>query len=112
MAGLFSKEDGIMSSEVKLRTLRKQKKLTQVECAKYLGIPVRTYQNYETDEKKQDTPKYVYMIQKLDQYGFIDESHGILNIQKIKDVCHGIFAAYDVDYCYLTQKEKRRKQAM
>lgn len=41
------------------------------------------------------------MIQKLDQYGFIDESHGILNIQKIKDVCHGIFAAYDVDYCYL-----------
>ena len=90
-----------MSSEMKLRTLRKQKKLTQVECAKYLGIPVRTYQNYETDEKKQDTPKYVYMIQKLDQYGFIDESHGILSIQKIKDVCHDIFAAYDVDYCYL-----------
>ena len=90
-----------MSSEVKLRTLRKQKKLTQVECAKYLGIPIRTYQNYETDEKKQDTPKYVYMIQKLDQYGFIDESHGILNVQKIKDVCHDIFAAYDVDYCYL-----------
>ncbi len=79
-AYLFSKEYKIMSSEVKLRTLRKQKKLTQVECAKYLGIPVRTYQNYETDEKKQDTPKYVYMIQKLDQYGFIDESHGILSI--------------------------------
>ena len=99
-ANFFLKSE-FMSSEMKLRTLRKQKKLTQVECAKYLGIPVRTYQNYETDEKKQDTPKYVYMIQKLDQYGFIDESHGILSIQKIKDVCRDIFAAYDVDYCYL-----------
>lgn len=35
-----------------LRELRKQKKLTQAECAEYVGIPLRTYQNYETDEKK------------------------------------------------------------
>ncbi len=42
-----------------LRELRKQKKLTQVECAKYLGIPVRTYQNCETDESKSSKMKYV-----------------------------------------------------
>ena len=35
-----------------LRELRKQKKLTQAECAKYLGVPLRTYQNYETDAAK------------------------------------------------------------
>ncbi len=35
-----------------LKELRKEKKLTQIECAKYLGIPIRTYQNYETDIKK------------------------------------------------------------
>ena len=28
-----------------LKELRKQKKLTQAECAKYLGIPLRTYQD-------------------------------------------------------------------
>ena len=32
-----------------LKELRKKKKLTQAACAKYLGIPLRTYQNYETD---------------------------------------------------------------
>lgn len=84
-----------------LRELRKQKKLTQVKCARYLGIPLRTYQNYETDPRKQDTLKYVYMVQKLDQYGFIDENHGILSVQKIKEVCNSIFSSYDVNYAYL-----------
>ena len=48
-----------------LRELRKQKKLTQVECAEYLGVPIRTYQNYETDENKRTSIKYMYMMQKL-----------------------------------------------
>ena len=41
-----------------LRELRKQKKLTQAECAEYVGIPLRTYQNYETDEKKRSSLDY------------------------------------------------------
>ena len=41
-----------------LRELRKQKKLTQAECAKYLGVPLRTYQNYETDAAKRTSIKY------------------------------------------------------
>ena len=61
-----------------LKELRKQKKLTQVECADYLGIPIRTYQCYETDERKRDSFKYRYMMQKLDQYGYVDEQTGIL----------------------------------
>ncbi|HOF65696.1 MAG TPA: helix-turn-helix transcriptional regulator, partial [Bacilli bacterium] len=32
-----------------LKELRVSKKLTQVESAKYLGMPIRTYQNYEND---------------------------------------------------------------
>ena len=39
-----------------LKQLRKQKKLTQVECAKYLGIPVRTYQNYELTTQNNREP--------------------------------------------------------
>ena len=34
-----------------LKELRKQKNLTHVKCAEYLGIPIRTYQNYENDKK-------------------------------------------------------------
>lgn len=84
-----------------IRELRKQKKLTQSECAAYLGIPIRTYQNYETDESKRKSIKYMYMLQKLEQYGFIDEEHGILSIQRIKDVCEEVFSSAGVEYCYL-----------
>ncbi|MDD6710445.1 MAG: nucleotidyltransferase domain-containing protein [Ruminococcus sp.] len=83
-----------------LKELRKQKNLTQVRCAEYLGIPIRTYQNYENDIKKQNSFKYLYMMQKLEQYGLIDESHGILTVEKIKEICTEIFSSYNVDYCY------------
>ena len=61
-----------------LKELRKQKKLTQTECAEYLGIPVRTYQNYETDESKKSSMKYLFMLQKLEEYGFIERPSQIL----------------------------------
>ena len=50
-----------------LKEYRKNKKLTQAECAKYLGIPLRTYQNYETDASKIGSIKYNFMVQKLDE---------------------------------------------
>ncbi len=84
-----------------LKELRKQKKLTQAECAKYLNIPVRTYQNYETDVSKADSMKYAFMMQKLQEYGFVDEEHGILTLQQIKDTCANIFSDFDIEYCYL-----------
>ncbi len=84
-----------------LKELRKQKKLTQVECAAYLGIPTRTYQCYEADERKQDSFKYRYMMQKLDEYGYVDEQTGMLPIGKIRDITAEIFADYDVSFCYL-----------
>lgn len=45
--------------------------------------------------------KYMYMVQKLEKYGFVDENHGILSIQTIKDVCAEIFSDFEVEYCYL-----------
>ena len=39
---------------------------------------------YETDAAKRTSIKYLYMLEKLEQYGFVDEDHGILSIQKIK----------------------------
>ena len=84
-----------------LKELRKEKKLTQVECAKYLGIPVRTYQNYETDETKVTSMKYAFMLEKLEKYGFIDETHGILTVEQIKNICTNVFFDFEVEYCYL-----------
>lgn len=84
-----------------LKELRKQKKLTQAKCAEYLGIPLRTYQNYEKDEAKASSMKYAFMMQKLQEYGYIDETHGLLTVEQIKEICAGIFKDYTVDYCYL-----------
>lgn len=84
-----------------LKDLRKKKKLTQAACAKYLGIPLRTYQNYETDASKIGSIKYNFMMQKLESYGFVDETHGILTIEQIEKICTSVFEQYDVDYCYL-----------
>ncbi len=76
---------------------------------------MRTYQNYETDAAKRTSIKYLYMLEKLEQYGFVDEDHGILSIQKIKDVCTDVFADYDIEYVIflaLMRKEKRQKLVM
>ena len=43
----------------------------------------------------------MFIMQKLDQYSFVDEEHGILSIQKIREVCSDVFSSYDVEYCYL-----------
>ena len=84
-----------------LKALRKKKKLTQAVCAQYLGVPLRTYQNYENQPSKVDSIKYAFMIQKLEEYGFIDESHGILTIEQIKSTCTAVFEKHSVAYCYL-----------
>lgn len=84
-----------------LRELRKNKKLTQAQCADYLGIPLRTYQNYETDISKISTIKYEFMMQKLGEYGYIDEDNGILSIEEIKKICVDIFKNFEVEYGYL-----------
>ncbi len=86
---------------MKLRELRRQKGLTQQACSKYLGIPLRTYQNYEIDESKTTSFKYLYMLQKLEQYGYIDEETGFLTREQIKDVCAKVFQDQDVSFCYL-----------
>lgn len=41
------------------------------------------------------------MIQKLNDYGFIDETHGILSIQEIANICKKAFKDYNIEYCYL-----------
>ena len=74
-----------------LKELRKEKGLTQAACAKVVGVPVRTYVRYETDEGRTGTLKYRYMLETLQKYGVIDEEHGLLTVDKIKSDCAPLF---------------------
>lgn len=64
-------------------------------------MPLRTYQNYEADTSKTSSMKYMFMLQKFEEYGYIDEVHGILTIDQIKDRCATVFREFPVEYCYL-----------
>lgn len=84
-----------------LKQLRTEKGITQAECAKLLQISLRTYKRYESNETKIRPLKYQYMLQILSEYGRIDEDHGVLTIDKIKEICGEVFKNYSVEYCYL-----------
>lgn len=84
-----------------LRNLRKQLGLTQKETADFLGVSLRSYLSYEKDMRKRGSLKYRYMVDKLSERAFIDEEHGILTLEKIRETTTEIFADHDVSYCYL-----------
>lgn len=84
-----------------LKELRIEKGLTQAACAKVVGIPMRTYVRYESDEGRKDTIKYRYIFETLQKYGVIDEDHGLLTVEKIKEICTPLFERYNVRYAYL-----------
>lgn len=85
----------------KLKELREKSGFTQRQAADYLGMSLRSYIMYENDKYRRDSIKYKYIVEKLFEKTFIDEAHGILNINYIKDVVHEVLSEYEVDYCYL-----------
>ena len=86
---------------MKLKELRMLYKITQERCAEYLGIPLRTYKRYESDETKIPKIKYDYILKKMNEFNPIDEEHGVLTIEVIEEICKRIFEEYPVKYCYL-----------
>ena len=84
-----------------LKELRIKKSLTQKEAAKFIGMPLRTYQNYENDENKISSLKYLYINEKLERYGFVDENNGILTLQEISERCETVFRQHKIEYAYL-----------
>lgn len=84
-----------------LKELRIEKKLTQQQVADAIGISLRSYISYENDPAKENTPKYRFLLHELGQMNVLDEEHGLLTIDRIKDTCSRVFENYPVDYCYL-----------
>lgn len=52
-----------------LKELRISKGLNQAQCAEYLGMSTRNYQNYENDAVKANTARYHAIYRKLESYG-------------------------------------------
>lgn len=86
---------------MELKNLRKSKGLTQVQAAQILGISRRTYIKYENEEARLPEVKYNFLCRTLEEYGRIDEEHGLLTIEQIKEICSRVFEEYNVEYCYL-----------
>ena len=84
-----------------LKTLRKNKKLTQKEAANRIGVSLRSYISYENDITKSDSLKYRFLIQELEKIDPVDEEHGVLSQEMIIKLCNDIMPEYDVEYCIL-----------
>ena len=84
-----------------IKELRKSLNLTQKEASKIVQVPLRTYVNYENDSEKENTIKYQYIKEKLEEYGRVDETHGILKLEKIKKLSSSVLSKYPVEYAYL-----------
>jgi predicted nucleotidyltransferase len=91
-----------------LRELRISLNLSQVEAAKMLQISRRTYQNYEAKKDCLDK-KYQYYLFQLHKLNTIDENHGILTMEYIKDTVAQVFKKYDVNFCYLFGSYAKKK---
>ncbi len=84
-----------------LKELRKAKGLTQEKASALLGISLRSYKTYENDESKSGTMKYNYMLQQLEKCVLLDEEHGVLTLDDIKNGCKSVLDEYPVKYCIL-----------
>ena len=84
-----------------LKICRLKKKLTQAEAAERLGVSLRSYISYENDETKQGSTKYRFLLQEIRNINPLDEEHGLLTIDGIREICSRIFSEYSVEFCYL-----------
>lgn len=84
-----------------LKELRKAKDISQEKAAELCGISRKTYIKYEKDESIINPVKYNFYQKTFEEYGKIDETHGMLSLDQIKSICATILKKYDVDYCIL-----------
>ena len=87
-----------------LQEARKEYGITQIEAAKALGIPERTFRRYEQDENYGDALKRRSFISILDEQYGITEEKGLLTIEQIKEKITKLFDEEykgEIDFCYL-----------
>ena len=91
----------IKCSCMNLKEFRKQHRITQKEAASLVGVPYRTYIRYEENESYVGTYKYNKIFEDLNNKLIIDENHGILSLDNIKELLVPILLKNNIHYCYL-----------
>ena len=93
-----------MGDVMTLKELRNQYSLTQLEASTILGVPVRTYRRYETDNNYGDSLKREAFINLLNAHCEITEEKGLLTIKKIQEIVTDLFESEyqeQINFCYL-----------
>ncbi len=89
---------------MELLDVRKQYNLSQVEAAKLLGIPVRTYIRYEKDNNYGSSLKRKTMIDVINEKCEITETKGLLTVEQIRQSIEKVFDEEykgEIEFCYL-----------
>lgn len=92
------------AKNMKLKELRNEYNLSQLEAAKIVGVPERTYRRYENDDNYGSLIKRKMFINMLNEHCEINEEKGLLSVQLIKEKVSALFdKEYDgqIDFCYL-----------
>ena len=84
-----------------LKSLRLKSRLTQKEAADRIGVSLRSYVSYENEMSKVGTTKYRFLLSEMSALSRMDEEHGLLTIDEIREGCSEILKDYPVQYCYL-----------
>ena len=89
---------------MRLRELRESYNISQLQAATIVGMPLRSYVRYESDDFYGDELKRQFIISKLKSECEIDETKGLLSIDKIKKTVSKVFDNEykgQIDFCYL-----------
>ena len=83
-----------------IKEARIKAKLTQIQAAQYVGIPLRTYLRYEqglcASEIKRD-----FIMNKLSGLSEITEEKGLLDMESIRQTVSEICSKHGIPLCYL-----------
>ena len=89
---------------MRLRELRESYNISQLQAATIVGMPLRSYVRYESDDFYGDELKRQFIISKLKSECEIDETKGLLSVDKIKKTVSKVFDNEykgQIDFCYL-----------
>lgn len=88
---------------MELRELRNSIGISAKTASDIVGVPLRTYMRYETDNSYGNVIKRDAMIAILNSSYEITEDKGLLDLDRIKSITNSVFSEYggDINYCYL-----------
>lgn len=85
-----------------LKELRSSYKITQSEAANSVGVPLRTYVRYESNENSSNL-KHQKIVELLKEKYEFSENKGIYDLEKLKELILKVINNYknDITFCYI-----------